>query len=61
MDLEKKLGELKTYYNEFRVHQSLAGTTPAEKGGGSKIKTVGLDHYCWRSYCHGLFQLPMAA
>jgi hypothetical protein len=27
---------LKTHYNEFRVHQSLEGTTPTETGRGSK-------------------------
>jgi putative transposase len=61
MDLEQKLEEWKTYYNEFRVPQSLEGTTPAEKSGGSKITAVGLEHYDWQSHCHGLFQLPIAA
>ena len=61
MDLEQKLEQFKTYYNELRVHQSLNGATPEEKGGGSIVATVSLEHYGWRSHCHGLFQLPIAA
>ena len=60
-DLEQKLEQLKTYYNEFRVHQSLNGATPEEKGGGSTVTAVSLEHYDWQRHCHGFFQLPIAA
>src|SRR5262245_34675951 len=30
-DLERKLEEFRTYYNEHRVHQSLNGHTPVER------------------------------
>jgi hypothetical protein len=53
--------EVKTYYNEFRVHQSLNGATPEEKGGGSTVAAVSLEHYDWQRHCHGLFQLPIGA
>ena len=61
MDVEQKLEQLKTYYHEFRVYQSFNGTTPAQKGGGSTVAAVSLEHYGWRNHCHGLFQLPIAA
>jgi hypothetical protein len=32
-----------------------------EKAGGSTVAAVSLEHYGWRSHCHGLFQLPIAA
>jgi transposase InsO family protein len=33
IDLERKLEEFRTYYNENRVHQSLSGRTPVERSG----------------------------
>jgi transposase InsO family protein len=33
IDLERKLEELRNYYNENRVHQSLSGSTPGERSG----------------------------
>jgi transposase InsO family protein len=35
-DLARKLGEFRDYYNEHRVHRSLAGTTPAQRAGSSR-------------------------
>jgi hypothetical protein len=32
-DLERKLDDYKTYYNENRCHTGLAGTTPAQRCG----------------------------
>ena len=61
LDLEQKPEQLKTYHNEFRVHQSLDGATPEERGGSPNVKVVDLEHYYWRSHCHGLLQLPIAA
>lgn len=33
-DLERKLDRFKDYYNNYRVHHSIAGITPAEKSDG---------------------------
>jgi putative transposase len=60
-DLERKLEEFKLYYNENRVHQSLGGSTPGERSGQPPPAPAALDHYAWRHYCRGLFQMPIAA
>ena len=33
VDLKRKLGEFKDYYNADRVHRALAGSTPAHRAG----------------------------
>jgi hypothetical protein len=38
-----------------------AGTTPAQRAGTYAPAPAKLDHYGWRQYCHGLFQIPVAA
>jgi transposase InsO family protein len=60
-DLERKLEQFKIYYNDFRVHQSLAGATPAEKNGHAGTVPANFDHYRRQSHCGGLFELPIAA
>ena len=60
-DLSRKLELFQEYYNEYRVHRSLAGVTPAEKGGGASQLPANLGHYRWQSHCQGLFELPVAA
>jgi hypothetical protein len=60
-DLSRKLELFRNYYNEYRVHRSLAGATPAEKGGGPTPPSTSLAHYHWQSHCQGLFELPAAA
>lgn len=60
-DLEMKLGKYVTYYNEARVHSSISAQPPLEfLGKKQKIKS-DLDNYKWKSYCNGLFQVPIAA
>ncbi len=61
IDLEQKLEPLKTYCNEFRVHQSLEGATPEGKSGGPTGRPANFEHYEWQSHCHGSFELPIAA
>jgi len=61
VDLERKLEEFRTYYNEHRVHQSLNGHTPVERSGQPPPTHAVLDRYAWRHYCRGLFQMPIAA
>ena len=44
-----------------RLHQGLSGDTPDEKSGNSRPHGATLEPYAWRSHCHGLFELPIAA
>src|SRR5262245_54621271 len=61
VDLGRKLEELRNYYNEHRVHQSLSGRTPGEMSGKPPPVRAVLTHYAWRHHCRGLFQMPIAA
>jgi putative transposase len=61
VDLARKLGEFRDYYNAHRVHRSLNGQTPAQRAGASSHATVSLDRHAWRLHCRGLFQTPIAA
>jgi transposase InsO family protein len=61
VDLARKLGEFRDYYNKHRVHRSLDGTTPAQRGGASSPAPASLDRHAWRQHCRGLFQTPIAA
>jgi transposase InsO family protein len=60
-DLERKLEQFKSYYNQRRVHQSLNGATPEEQGARPISLPVDLQHYGWQRHCNGLFELPIAA
>ncbi len=61
VDLARKLGEFRDYYNAHRVHRSLDGTTPAQRASASSPAPASLDHYAWRQHCRGLFHTPIAA
>lgn len=61
VDLTRKLNAFGDYYNAFRVHRSLDGTTPAQHAGASSPKPISLAHHGWRQHCGGLFQTPKAA
>ena len=63
VDLTRKLGEFRDYYNVHRVHRSLDGTTPALRAGASPPPgaRAALRHYAWGEHCRGLFQIPIAA
>jgi putative transposase len=61
VDLERKLEEFRTYYNNHRAHQSLNGRTPGERSGQPPPSPAVLARYAWRSHCRGLFQMPIAA
>jgi transposase InsO family protein len=60
-DLEEKLSRFKDYFNQARVHQGLAGITPNQAAGQPPPPRSSLHHYQWKSYCNGLFELPIAA
>jgi putative transposase len=61
VDLARKLGEFRDYYNAHRVHRSLNGTTPAQRAGESSPAPASLHRHAWRQHCRGLFQTPIAA
>ena len=61
VDLERKLDEFETYFNQQRTHASLEGDTPAEIAGRDAAQAINLDNFEWQKHCGGLFQLPVAA
>ncbi len=61
LDLVRKLNQYKDYYNAYRVHRSLGGTTPAQCAGASSAAPASLYRHAWRQHCRGLFQTPIAA
>lgn len=61
LDLARKLNEFSNYYNEHRVHRSLAGITPANRAGASSPPYASLYQHAWRPHCRSLFQIPVAA
>ena len=60
-DLERKLELFRRYYHNPWVHQGLEGDTPDEKAGSPGLQRATLERHAWRSHCHGLFDLPIAA
>jgi putative transposase len=61
VDLTRKLEAFRDYYNAFRVHRSLDGTTPEQRAGATPPAPISLSHPAWRQHCGGLFQTPIAA
>ncbi len=60
-DLERKLQVFAQYYNQHRVHQSLAGKTPVTASGDIQSQSAKLDQYSWQPHCNGLYQAQVAA
>jgi len=60
-NLENKLLSFKEFYNDQRCHYALDGKTPSERTGTLRPRVADLDSYHWRSYCRGLYHLPVAA
>jgi len=58
MDLEMKLFAFRDYYNRYRSHAGLKGSTPIET---PESKSANLTRYHWQSHCRGLYQTPIAA
>ncbi len=59
VDLERKLQQFKSYYNQPREPQSLDGATPAQNGGRPIPLPVNLNHYSWHNHCNGSFEPPV--
>ena len=57
-DLNNKLRNYQAYYNEDRTHPGRDGTTPVISAA---TKVADISHYRWKSHCHGLFEIPIAA
>ena len=60
-DLEPKLGEFKTYFNQERTHRGLDGETPRKRCGDEGANVASQGDYRWQKHCRGLFELPSAA
>jgi len=60
VDLTRKLGAFRDYYNAHRVHRALAGFTPAQRNGVPSPCAAALERYAWQQHCRGLFQIPIA-
>jgi putative transposase len=60
-DLERKLEDYRTFYNQHRCHTGLAGVTPAQRSRAPAPQHANLRSYRWRQHCDGLFQTPIPA
>lgn len=61
VDLARKLGDFKAYYNAHRVPRALDGDTPALRAGAPSPNTANFASYVWTRHCRGLFETPIAA
>jgi putative transposase len=63
IDLTRKLDACANYYNAYRVHRSLDGTTPARRACASSPPPAcaALRQYAWEEHCRGLFHTPISA
>jgi putative transposase len=59
-DLARKLEEFREYYNAYRVHRSLGGSTPAQRSGSAPFNLARFNQYAWKRHCRGLFSTPVA-
>ena len=48
-------------YNEGRVHSSLDFLTPEERASNVESEKVPLENIKWKSYCKGMYRVPIAA
>jgi putative transposase len=57
-DLENKLLDFRTYFNNYRTHTSREGRTPDTP---ASRPIANLRSFGWQPHCRSLFQTPMAA
>jgi putative transposase len=57
-DLEKKLLDFRTYFNNYRTHTSGEGRTPDTP---ASRPIANLRSFGWQSHCRALYQTPVAA
>ncbi len=61
LDLERKLGEFKDYYNNYRAHSALSGQSPDSYSQQPTKTLAEINGYAWRQHCRGLFHTPIPA
>jgi putative transposase len=59
-DLERKLMAYQQNYNESRVHAGIEGRTPAGRVSERRL-IASPEKLKWKSFCNGLFSVPLAA
>jgi putative transposase len=59
-DLENKMLDFRSYFNDHRTHTSREGRTPDQDTRRPR-PVADLNCYRWRSHCRGLYHTPMAA
>ena len=57
-DLENKLLDFRTYFNNHRTHSSREGRTPVTP---VSRPIANLRSFRWQHHCRSLYQTPMAA
>lgn len=60
-DLERKLADFRQYYNSHRSHSAHDSVTPAVFSDNHKTHLAKLSRFRWKSYCRGLYHLPVVA
>jgi len=60
VDLERKLEKYKEYFNTGRVHHSLAGQFPSQVANEIQVKHAELKDYRMKSFCNGMYKVPIA-
>ena len=59
-DLENKLLDFRTYFNDHRSHAALEGRTP-DQDVLMPPRIANLHSYGWEGHCRGLYHTPRAA
>ncbi len=59
LDLQRKLGEFRDYYNNHRTHTALSGRSPASSHESMQPSFLDINDFDWKSHCRGLFQTPV--
>jgi hypothetical protein len=59
-DLENKLLDFRTYFNDHRSHAALQGRT-TDQDVLMPRPVANLHSYGWQGHCRGLYHTPMAA
>jgi putative transposase len=60
VDLTRQLEAFRDYYNNFRIHRSLGGSTPTQHAGAASPRPAALNTYPWQQHSHGLFRTSVA-
>jgi len=61
VDLKRKLKKYEEYFNTGRVHRSLEGKFPSRVANEIRVKHADLRDYRIKSFCNGMYKVPIAA